>query len=112
MIGSRRGERASGQVTPLVAAALVVAAVAATGVGAIGRNVVDAAAAAAAADAAALAGAAAGPAEARRIAAVNGVEVVQVRVHGDQVQIVVRRGTSTAVATAERYGVDSIAPVH
>ncbi len=104
--------RDAGQVTPLVAAGLVVATVVTTVVGTIGRHAVDAAVADAGADAAALAGAAAGPAEARRIAAANGVDVVEVRVHGDQVQVVVRRGTSTAVATAERYGIDPTDSVH
>lgn len=102
----------SGQATPLVAAGLAFAALVVAGLGALGQRAVDAAVASAAADAAALAGAAAGPSDARRIATANGVDVVAVRVDGDQVQVVVRRSTATAVATAERYGIDSGAPVH
>jgi hypothetical protein len=83
-------------------AGVAVAAALAVGIGGVGVAVIDDAKAGAAADAAALAGAAAGNDAAARVTDRNGAELISIEQRRSVVRVVVRVGSSSAEAFAER----------
>lgn len=93
-----------GQTLPLVVLVVCFAALVAVGVGRLATEAATAARTQTAADAAALAGAAAGPAAARQAAAANGATVVRYERSGSDVEVVVERSGTQAVARARREG--------
>ncbi|HMK11460.1 MAG TPA: pilus assembly protein TadG-related protein [Acidimicrobiales bacterium] len=97
-----RGRGMEGQVTPLVAVAVVLAGGIALVIGHIGGMLADHAQARAAADAAALAGAMAGPAAAEEAATANGATLVDIEVNGADTEVRVRVGDAVALARARR----------
>jgi hypothetical protein len=99
---NRRGKGTNGQVTPLVAVAVVLTGGIAVVVGHIGGMLADHARARAAADAAALAGAMSGPAAAEEAATANGGTLVELQVSGGDAEVRVRVGDAVAVARAHR----------
>ena len=98
----RRARGMEGQVTPLVALALLLAGGIALVVGHIGGMLADHAQARAAADAAALAGAMAGEAAAEEAATANGGTLVEIEMSGVDTEVRVRVGDAVAVARARR----------
>jgi hypothetical protein len=96
MQGSERG-----QVLPLMAIVIVVAVTVLSLAVRVSERLDEAARARTAADAAALAGAAAGETEARAVAHANGGQIIDYRVLGQTVVVVVRIGSATREATAE-----------
>jgi len=99
---NRRARGTEGQVTPLVAIAVVLAGGIALVVGHIGGMLADHAQARAAADAAALAGAMAGPRAAEEAAAANGGTLVEIETSGADTEVRVQVGDAVAVARARR----------
>jgi len=95
-------ERQRGQVTPVLAVAVLVMALAAVGVARVGLAAADRARARTAADAAALAGAADGEDAARDVAERNGAGLVSYREDGSDVVVVVRFDRAEATARARR----------
>jgi hypothetical protein len=91
-----------GQVTPVLAVAVLLMALAAVGVARVGMAAADRARARTAADAAALAGAAGGEDEARDLAERNGARLVSYREEGSDVVVVVRFDRAEAAARARR----------
>lgn len=98
----RRARGTDGQVTPLVAIAVLLAGGIALVVGHIGGMLADHAQARAAADAAALAGAMAGPAAAEQAAAANGARMLEIEVNGVDTEVRVQVGDAIAVARARK----------
>ena len=92
----------NGQVTPLVAVAVLLVGGIALVVGHIGGMLADHAQARAAADAAALAGAMAGSAAAEEAATANGGTLVDIEFSGADTEIRVRVGDAVALARARR----------
>ena len=99
---NRRARGMEGQVTPLVAVAVLLAGGIALVVGHIGGMLADHAQARAAADAAALAGAMAGEAAAEEAATSNGGTLVEIETSGADTEVRVRVGDAVAVARARR----------
>jgi hypothetical protein len=99
---NERGQGTNGQVTPLVAVAVVLVGGMALVVGHIGGMLADHARARSAADAAALAGAMAGPAAAEEAAVANGGTLVEIEISGGDTEVRVRVGDAVAVARARR----------
>ena len=97
-----RGRGEVGQVLPLVVFVVLFVVVAALVVVEVGAQVDDRARAQTAADAAALAGARAGEDAAGRMAEVDGGELTSYEARGDEVEVVVRVGRSSATARARR----------
>lgn len=97
-----RGQGTDGQVTPLVAVAVLLVGGIALVVGHIGGMLADHAQARAAADAAALAGAMSGPAAAEEAAAANGGTLVELTFSGADTEVRVRVGDAVALARARR----------
>ena len=98
----RRDSGTDGQVTPLVAVAVLLVGGIAVVVGHIGGMLADHAQARAAADAAALAGAMSGPAAAEEAATANGGTLVELSIDGGEAEVRVRVGDAVAVARARR----------
>jgi len=94
--------RQRGQVTPLLAVAVLLMALAAMGVARVGLAAAERARARTAADAAALAGAGGGEDDARDLAERNGARLVDYREEGSDVVVVVRLGGAEATARARR----------
>ena len=90
-----------GQVTPLVAVAVLLVAGVGVAIVAVGGVLADRALARTAADAAALVAAVDSDAAAASMARANGAELVAVHRHGAQVEVEVRVGRATARARAE-----------
>ncbi|HEC10521.1 MAG TPA: hypothetical protein ENI86_13320 [Acidimicrobiales bacterium] len=104
-MGRGRGSEkwtASGQVTPLVAMAVLLVGLLLVGLGRMAATAVAAAQARTAADAAALAGAREGPAAARELAVGNGGSVVAFDRGPEWFEVTVRVGNRTARARAHR----------
>ncbi len=97
-----RARGTEGQVTPLVAVALLLVGGIALVIGHIGGMLADHAQARAAADAAALAAAMAGPAAAEEAATANGGTLVEIDFSGADAEVRVRVGEAIAVARARR----------
>ena len=95
-------ERQRGQVTPVLAIALLVMALGALGVARVGLGAADRARARTAADAAALAGAGGGEDEARDLAERNGARLIGYRQEGSDVVVVVQFDGVEATARARR----------
>jgi hypothetical protein len=96
------GDEERGQVTPLIAVAIVLVGGIALVLGHIGGMLVAHAQARAAADAAALAGALEGPAAAAEAAAANGARLLEVEVDGADTEVRVQVGEAIAWARARR----------
>ncbi len=97
-----RARGAEGQVTPLVAVAIVLVGGIALVIGHIGGMLADHAQARAAADAAALAAAMAGPSAAEEAATANGGTLIDIDFSGADAEVRVRVGEAVAVARARR----------
>jgi hypothetical protein len=95
-----------GQATPLVAVLVLLVGLLGLGLGRLGSAAVVSARASTAADAAALAGAADGVDAARAVAAANGGRLVRFHLTrgGGEVEVTVRLGDATRVASARREG--------
>lgn len=103
--------RDRGQATPLWAMVLLLAALLLLPVALLARTVIDRAEAQNAADAVALAGALDGEDAARVIARANDARVLEYRVEGDTVEVVVAVGDRRATARALREEVpDTLGP--
>ncbi|RPI10484.1 MAG: hypothetical protein EHM63_03065 [Actinobacteria bacterium] len=96
------GDTEKGQVTPLIALAIVLVGGMALVIGHIGGMLVAHAQARAAADAAALAGALDGPAAAAEAAVANGARLLEVRVDETDTEVKVQVGDAIALARARR----------
>jgi Putative Flp pilus-assembly TadE/G-like len=96
------GDRELGQVTPLIALAILLVGGIALVIGHIGGMLVAHAQARAAADAAALAGALDGPAAAAEAAVANGARLLEVRVDETDTEVKVQVGDAIALARARR----------
>ena len=97
-----RGRGTEGQVTPLVAVAVLLAGGIALVIAHIGGMLADHAQARAAADAAALAGAMAGAGAAEEAATANGATLVDIEFDGADTEVRVRAGDAVALARARR----------
>lgn len=95
-----RDER--GQVAPLLALLALAVGFACFGLGRLGAAAVERATVRTAADAAALAGAAGGAGEARRLARVNGGEVVELEAAGTDTRVRVRAGSAPVTSARAR----------
>lgn len=100
----------AGQVLPLLALTLLLAGALVIGIVRLGGDALDRAQARTAADAAALAGAADGREAAVAVAEANHATLVEYRVDGPDVEVVVRVDQASAVARARRVGGGRVAP--
>jgi Flp pilus assembly protein TadG len=108
-----RARRDSGQLLPLFAVILLVACGSILLLGRLGQLAHRRAQARTAADAAALAGAAGGRSAAEDVATANGAVLVAFDVHGGDVDVRVRVGSTHAIARARREpGCQSLPQVH
>jgi Flp pilus assembly protein TadG len=108
-----RARRDSGQLLPLFAVILLVACGSILLIGRLGQLAHRRAQARTAADAAALAGAAAGRPAAEEVATANGAVLEEFDVHGSDVDVRVRVGSTHAIARARREaGCQSLPQAH